>query len=96
MGYIYMVIVEHLREGHVEYELSKADELRDPPVPVTAAHLFDGPEVAGLLYAWSANPNGADDGWRGLVRGVREFAPGFEAEFLTWVRAESIRPRIGA
>lgn len=89
-----MAVVEHLREGKLDYELTKLDERRDPPVPVTALLLFDCPEVDGLLYGWSTNPNGAGDGWRGLVRGVREFAPGFEAEFLTWVRAEHIRQRI--
>jgi hypothetical protein len=62
-------------------------------VPVTALWILDCPQLPGLLYGWSANPNGANDGWRGLVRGVREFAQGFEAEFLMWVRAEGIRRR---
>jgi hypothetical protein len=55
--------------------------------------LFDHPELDGLLFGWSANPNGSNDGWRALVYGVREFARGFEAEFVMWVRAEHIRQR---
>ena len=54
---------------------------------------LDGREWAGELYGWAANPNGADDGWRGLVVAPREFARGFWAEFLGWVRAEQIRQR---
>ncbi|HEX2074280.1 MAG TPA: hypothetical protein VHF92_10880 [Geodermatophilus sp.] len=42
------------------------------------------------MYGWAENPNGAEDGWRGLVYAVREYAAGFEAEFLGWVRAEDI------
>jgi hypothetical protein len=38
------------------------------------------------------HPNGSNDGWRGLVFSVREFAPGFWAECLAWVRAEHVRP----
>jgi hypothetical protein len=64
----------------------------DPLVSVTVAHRFDS-VLDGLLYGWAANPNGANDGWRGLVSGVREFAPGYEAEFLTWVRAEDVKQR---
>jgi hypothetical protein len=85
------VIVEHLREGQLSYELDKCDELREPPVPVTAWLLLDSTAYDGLLYGWAADPNGGNDGWRGLVGGVREFAPGFWAEFLTWVRAEDVR-----
>ncbi|MCW2904675.1 MAG: hypothetical protein JWO67_6940 [Streptosporangiaceae bacterium] len=87
------MIVEHLRDGQLDYELGKCDELRNPPVPVWAWLSLDGREWAGDLYGWAANPNGADDGWRGLVGGVREFAPGFGAEFLGWVPAEHIRQR---
>lgn len=92
-GYTTDVIVEHLREGQFEYELGKCDELREPPVPVTAWLHVDSTAHDGLLYGWSANPNGSSDGWRGLVFGVREFAPAFAAEFLTWVRAEDIARR---
>ena len=86
--------MEHLRNGQLDYELDKCDELREPPVPVTAWLLLDSGAHDGLLYGWAADPNGADDGWRGLVGGVREYAPGFEAEFLGWVRVEHIRQRL--
>jgi anti-anti-sigma factor len=36
----------------------------------------------------AANPNGADDGWRGLARLTREYASGFRAEGVFLVRAE--------
>lgn len=88
-----MVVTEHLREGQLEYELGKVEQRRDPPVPVVVRLLLDGAEHDGVLHGWAANPNGADDGWRGLVYLVREYAPGFEAESLHWVRAEDIRPR---
>jgi hypothetical protein len=71
-----MAVVEHLREGRLDYELGTCNEQRRPPVPVTAIRLFDRPEIDGLLYGWAANPNGANDGWRGLAYGLREFAPG--------------------
>ena len=86
-------MVEHLREGRLEQELAKVEDRRDPPVPVIAWLLLDGAEHDGLLLGWSANPNGSDDGWRGLVRLVREFAPGFWTEALHWVPAEQIRQR---
>lgn len=94
MGYTVDVIVEHLREGQLDYELALCEEWREPPVPVTVRFLDEWHDA--LLYGWAANPRGANDGWRGLVSGVREFAPGFHAEFLTWVRAENIRPDPGA
>ena len=62
-------------------------------MPVSAWLFLDGREWDGELYGWSENPNGADDGWRGLVVGVREYAPGFLAEFCQWIPADSIRPR---
>lgn len=31
----------------------------------------DGAEHEGLLHGWAANPNCADDGWRGLLRLTR-------------------------
>lgn len=92
-GYTSDVIVEHLRDGQLEYELDKCDELRTPPVPVTAWLHVDGAVHDCLLYGWAANPNGSNDGWRGLAYGVREFASGFDAEFLIWVRAEAITRR---
>lgn len=85
------MIVEHLRDGQLDHELDKCDELREPPVPVTAWLLLDSAPHDGLLYGWAANPNGSGDGWRGLVQIVREFSPGFSAEGLHWVRAEDIR-----
>ena len=74
------------------YELRKVDHLRDPPVPVVAWLGLDSRHRTGLLYGWAGNPNGADDGWRGLVRAVPEYTPGFEAEYLGWVRAAHIPP----
>jgi hypothetical protein len=85
-------MVQRLREGWLEYELTKVEQSREPPVPVWAWLSLDGREWAGELYGWAANPNGGDDGWRGLVLAPREFAPGFWAEFLGWVRAEHVRP----
>ncbi|MGY1660774.1 hypothetical protein ACI78Q_06055 [Geodermatophilus sp. SYSU D00705] len=79
----------------LDEELDKADELRDPPVPVVAWLHLDGQEWAGELYGWARNPNGADDGLRGLVLALREYAPGFWAEYLGWVGAEHIRQRQG-
>lgn len=86
-------MVQRLREGWLEEELAKVEEVRDPPVPVVAWLALDGENHEGLLYGWAANPNGADDGWRGLVRAVREYARGFEAEFLGWVPAEHLQKR---
>lgn len=90
-GYTSGVIVEHLRVGQLNYELDKCDELREPPVPVAVRFLEEW--HAAELHGWAQNPNGSDDGWRGLVSDVRAFAAGFEAEFLTWVRAEDVRRR---
>ncbi len=84
------MLTERLSQERLENELGKADELREPPVPVVAWLAVDAQHHAGLLYGWAENPNGADDGWRGLVYAVREYAAGFEAEFLGWVRAEDI------
>ena len=66
------------------------DDLRDPPIPVVAWLTLDGEDREGLPYGWAENPCGADDGWRGLVGAAREYAPGFWAEYLGWVRAEQI------
>jgi len=87
--------VQRLREGRLEEELGKVEDLRDPPVPVVAWLTLDGCDREGLLYGWAENPRGADDGWRGLVSAVREYAPGFFAEYLGWVRAEHIRKQGG-
>lgn len=88
-----MRITEHLAPGRLEQELAKVEQRRDPPVAVWA--LRDGVEVAGELHGWAENPRGSNDGWRGLVQGVREYAPGFWAEYLSWVRAEQVRERDG-
>jgi hypothetical protein len=87
------VITQRLQEGWLEYELTKVEQLREPPVRVWAWPRLDGREWAGELYGWAANPNGADDGWRGLVLAPREFAPGFWTQYLGWVPAERIRQR---
>jgi hypothetical protein len=62
------VTVQRVQEGWLEYELTKVEQCREPPVPVWAWLSLDSREWAGELYGWAANPNGADDGWRGLVR----------------------------
>ena len=84
------MLTERISQQRLQYELGKVDDPRDPPVPVVAWLGLDSRNRAGVLYGWAVNPNGADDGWRGLVRVVREYAPGFEAEYLGWVRAEHI------
>jgi hypothetical protein len=88
-----MAVVEHLRGDQLDHELGKVEDLRDPPIPVMAWLLLDGAEHEGLLYGLAENPNGANDGWRGLVQLTREFAPGFWAQGLHWVPAERIRQR---
>jgi hypothetical protein len=89
------VPTQRLNQERLERELDKLDDPRVPPVPVTVWLLLDGAEWDGLLHGWAANPNGADDGLRGLVVAVREFAPGFWAESAHWVRSENIRQRDG-
>jgi hypothetical protein len=85
--------VQRARE-RLDEELAKVEDLRDPPVPVTAWLVLDGCDRDGLLYGWSADPRGADDGLRGLVVAVREYAPGFFAEYCGWVGADHIRRRV--
>jgi hypothetical protein len=48
------VIVEHLRDDQLDYELGKCDELREPPVPATACFLDEWHAVE--LYGWSGQP----------------------------------------
>lgn len=50
-----MIVVEHLRDGQLAYELDKRDELREPPVSVTAWLLLDREEGDGLLYVTRAH-----------------------------------------
>jgi hypothetical protein len=92
-GYTVTVPVQSLRPDLLEEQLDKLDEVREPPVPVTAWLLLDERNWDGELLGWAANPNGADDGWCGLVRLTREYAPGFWAEGVFWVRAERINLR---
>jgi hypothetical protein len=66
---------------------------RDPPVPVEVWLGMDARWWDGELHGWAPNPNGSSDELRGLVRGVREYAPGFWAEFLTWATIERVRQR---
>jgi hypothetical protein len=86
-------ITEHLQPGQLERELAKVEDRRDPPVPVAAWLLLDGRAWDALLLGWATNPNGGNDGLRGLVLLHREYAPGFGQELLTWVRAEEMEPR---
>lgn len=87
------VYVQRVPQERLLQELGKAEQLRNPAVPVWAWLLLDGAEVAGDLLGWASNPNGGDDGMRGLVLAVREYAGGYHAEFLGWVPAERIRQR---
>ena len=87
--------VQRLPAGRLDEELTRVEDRRDPPVPITAWLLLDGAEWPGLLYGWAPNPRGADDGLRGLVVLEREYAPGFVAESLHWVPAENVRRRAG-
>ena len=84
------MVTEHLRPGQVEAELVKVEDVRDPPVPVEA-WLLDAWWPAEL-HGWARNPRGVDGMW-GLCVGLREYAPGYAAEFCTWVAAEGIRQR---
>lgn len=84
-------MTQHLHAGELEEQLAKVEDRRDPPVPVVVRLLLDGAEHEAELHGWSSDPNGANDGWRGLVFLVREYAPGFGAEALMWTRAENIR-----
>ncbi len=80
-----------MSQERLEYELGKVPtSCGNRPCPVVAWLALDNQHHTGLLYGWAENPNGADDGWRGLVSAVREYAAGFEAEYLGWVRAEDV------
>jgi hypothetical protein len=88
-----MLVVQRLREGQLDFELAKVEQSRTPPVPVWAWLSLDSREWAGELFGWAANPNGADDGRRGLVVARREFAHRFWTEFMGWVQVDQIRQR---
>src|SRR5690349_6211384 len=75
-------MVQRLLAERLEYELTKVEQPRTPPVPVWAWLTLDSREWVGELFGWAANANGADDGCRGLVVAPREFAHGFWAEFV--------------
>jgi hypothetical protein len=77
----------------LQEEMRKVEQRRDPPVPVWFWLSVDSKEVAGELHGWAANPNGSDDGWRGLVTARREYASGFWTDWIGWVRQERIRQR---
>lgn len=85
-----MVITEHLAPGRLERELGKVEDRREPPVPVLVRTTLPGRLVDVALLGWAHAPNGSP-GLYGLVRGLREYAPGFWAEFLWWRRAEELR-----
>jgi len=80
-------------EERLAEELRKVEQLRDPPVPVSFWLSIDSRETAGELHGWASNPNGADDGWRGLVIAPREYASGLWTTWVGWVRQESLRQR---
>jgi hypothetical protein len=85
-----VVITEHLHPGQLERELGKVEDRREPPVPVLVRTTLPGQLVDVALLGWAHGPNGAP-GLYGLVRGLREYAPGFWAEFLWWQSAEDLR-----
>ena len=66
---------------------------RDPPVPVAVWLGLDARWWDGVLHGWAANPNGGDTGLRGLVVAPREYAAGFWADYIGWVRPERVRRR---
>lgn len=85
--------MQRLSCERIELELAKADEVRNPPVPVWAWLTREAREVAGHLLGWADDPNGAVEGRCGLVRAVGKIECGYWAEYLCWVRAEHIRQR---
>lgn len=87
-----MAITEHLRAGQLERELGKVEDRREPPLPVLVRTTLPGELRDVELLGWAHAPNGAP-GLYGLVRGLREYSPGFWAEFLWWHTAEDVRVR---
>lgn len=83
--------VQQLPDGRLDHELGKVTQPRTPPIPVIVWLHVDGAEHEALLHGWAANPNGADDGWRGLCVGAREYAAGYWTGFCMWVPAEKVR-----
>ena len=73
--------------------LDEVTDPRDPSVPVEVWLGLDARWWDGELHGWAPNPHGSSEELRGLVTGVREYAPGFFAEFLTWATVERVRRR---
>lgn len=73
--------------------LEEVTDPREPPVPVEVFLGLDARWWDGELHGWAPNPNGSSEELRGLVTGVREYAPGFWAEFLTWATTDRVRQR---
>jgi len=53
-GYTSGVVVRRLPEGALQHELTKVEQLHDPPVPVWAWLPLDSREWAGELSGWAA------------------------------------------
>lgn len=94
------MLVEHVPPERWARELARVTDRRDPPVAVSVWLLLDGRAWEGRLHGWAVDPLGAG-GLMGLVFLVREFTPGFEAEYLHWEPVRSIsrhgdRPPVGS
>ena len=86
-------VTEHLSAERLEQALGEVTDPREPPVPVQVWLGADARWWDGELHGWGTNPNGSSGELRGMVTGVREYAPGFWAEFLTWATVERVRQR---
>ena len=86
-------VTEHLSAERLEQALGEITDPREPAVPVEVWLGADARWWEGVLHGWGTNPNGSSGELRGLVTGVREYAPGFWAEFLTWATVERVRQR---
>lgn len=53
------MIGEHLRDGQLDCELDECDQLREPPVRVTARLMLNSAAHDGLLSGWASNPKAA-------------------------------------
>jgi hypothetical protein len=88
-------VTGHLSAERWEQALDQVMDPRDPPVAVEVWLGLDSRWWDGELHGWAPNPNGSGSELRGLVSGVREYAPGFWAEFLTWASVDRVRQRPG-
>ena len=86
-------MTEHLTDDQRYRALDQVTDPREPPVPVEVFLGLDARWWDGELHGWGPNPNGSDGTLRGLVFGVREYAPGFWAEFVTWATVDRVPPR---